>query len=43
MKGKLSINAINTLDMPLKGSYSFDITIEIEKKRVKFNFVYEVR
>ena len=34
---------MNTLDMSKKGSYSFDIVVEVEKKKVKFNFVYEVR
>ena len=34
---------MNTLDMSKKGSYSFDIAVEVEKEKVKFNFVYEVR
>ena len=34
---------MNTLDMSKKGSYSFDIAVEVEKKKVKFNFVYEVK
>lgn len=34
---------MNTLDMSNKGSYSFAIAVEIEKKKVKFDFVYEVR
>lgn len=34
---------MNTLDMSKKGSYSFDISVEIGKKKVKFDFVYEVR
>ena len=34
---------MNTLDMSKKGSYSFVIAVEVEKEKVKFNFVYEVR
>lgn len=34
---------MNTLDMAKKGSYSFDITVEMEKKKVKLDFVYEVK
>jgi len=34
---------MNTLDMSRKGRYSFDITVEVKNKSVKFNFVYEVK
>ncbi|MBI3752594.1 MAG: hypothetical protein HY266_00925 [Deltaproteobacteria bacterium] len=34
---------MNNVDMAKKGSYSFDISVEIGKKKVKFNFVYEVK
>jgi hypothetical protein len=34
---------MNTLDMSKKGSYSFVIAVEVEKEKVKFNFVYEVK
>lgn len=41
MGGEFSF--MNTLDMSKKGSYSFDILVEAGKKKVKFNFVYEVK
>lgn len=34
---------MNTLDLSLKGSYSFKITAEAGKKKIKFDFVYEVK
>lgn len=34
---------MNTMDMAKKGGYSFDILVEVGKKKTKFNFVYEVR
>lgn len=52
MKMGEEFSFMNTLDMSRKGSYSFDITVEVEKKlapegfnqgKVKFNFVYEVK
>ncbi|HAG51950.1 MAG TPA: hypothetical protein DCL42_11540 [Deltaproteobacteria bacterium] len=52
MKMGEEFSFMNTLDMSRKGSYSFKITVEVEKKlapegfnqgKVKFNFVYEAR
>lgn len=31
---------MNTLNLSQKGKYSFDITTEIDNKKVKFNFDY---
>lgn len=33
----------NTADLSKKGKYSFDILAEVDKKKVRFNFDYEVR
>lgn len=43
MKMGESFSYMNTLDMANKGGYSFEITVETEKKKAKFNFVYEVK
>lgn len=33
----------NTVDFSKKGNYSFDILVEVDKKKVRFNFGYEAR
>ncbi len=33
----------NTIDFSKKGNYSFDILVEVDKRKVRFNFVYEAR
>jgi len=33
----------NTVDFARKGRYSFDIVVEVDKKKVRFNFGYEVK
>lgn len=33
----------NTIDFSKKGSYSFDISVEVDKKKERFNFGYEIR
>lgn len=32
----------NTFDLSKKGKYSFDILVEVNKKKVRYDFVYEV-
>lgn len=34
---------MNTLDMSAKGSYSFDISVKMEARKVDFNFVCDVK
>ena len=34
---------MNTLDMSMKGKYSFNIRVDVEKKRLNFPFSYEVK
>ena len=43
MKMGEDFSFMNTLDMSKKGRYSFAITVEVMKKKVKFDFVYEVK
>ena len=43
MKMGEDFSFMNTLDMSKKGSYSFAIAVEAGKKKVKFNFRYEVK
>ncbi len=33
----------NTFDFSQKGNYSFDLTVEVDKKKVKFDFKYVVK
>lgn len=33
----------NTVDFSRKGKYSFDVLVEADKKKVKFNFGHEIR
>lgn len=33
----------NTIDFSKKGIYAFDISVEIDKKKERFNFSYEIR
>ena len=33
----------NTIDFSRKGNYSFDIRVEVDKRKVRFNFKYEVK
>lgn len=42
MKMGDSFSFMNTLDMSRKGSYIFDITVEMGKTTHKFNFHYDV-
>ena len=41
MDGRFSF--MNSLDMSFKGSYSFEIQVEHEKRRARFIFTYEKR
>lgn len=34
---------MNTVDLSRKGKYSLDIRVEVDKKKVSFNFGYEVK
>ncbi|MEK7842068.1 MAG: hypothetical protein AAB197_05275, partial [Deltaproteobacteria bacterium] len=43
MQMKEVFSYMNTLDLSLKGSYSFNITAEAGKKKIKLDFVYEVK
>lgn len=43
MKMGKDFSFMNTLDISKKGRYSFAVTVEAVKKKVKFNFVYEVK
>jgi hypothetical protein len=42
MKMGVSFSFMNTMDMSRKGSYIFDITVELGKTTHKFNFHYGV-
>lgn len=43
MQMKEVFSYMNMLDLSLKGSYSFKITVEAGKKKIKLDFVYEVK